>query len=64
MPHLEDFQIKGRTTSNDPIRIDAMCSQCPGPIMSIATAMRDAQLGKQVMIDVTHTGFKQDAIAC
>lgn len=63
MPHLEDFQIKGGTTSNDPIRIDAKGTQCPGPIMSLATAMRDAQLGQQVMIDVTDAGFKQDAIS-
>lgn len=64
MPQLEDFQRKeGHATSNEPIYIDAKGSQCPGPVMSLATAVRDAQVGQEIMIDVTDKGFKRDAIS-
>ena len=53
MPHLEDFQRPDGQASNEPIRVDAKGSQCPSPIMSHAAAMRDAQLGRKIIIDVT-----------
>ena len=63
MPHLEDFQRTDGQAANEPIRVDAKGSQCPGPIMSLAAAMRDAQLGQKIIIDVTDSGFKQDAVS-
>ena len=64
MPQLDDFQRPtDRVSTNEPLHIDAKGSQCPGPIMSLASAMRDAQMGQKVIIDVTDSGFKQDAVS-
>ncbi len=63
MPQLEDFQIQGGAVSNEPIHVDAKGTQCPGPIMSLANAVRDARIGQDVIIEVTDGGFKQDAVS-
>lgn len=64
MPQLEEFQRSNvQDSGHEPIRVDAKGSQCPGPIMSLAAAMRDAQIGQNVIIDVTDSGFKSDAIS-
>ncbi len=64
MPQLEDFQrANGQPAANEPVRVDAKGSQCPGPIMSLANAMRDAQIGQKVIIEVTDSGFKKDAVS-
>lgn len=64
MPQLEEIQrMNGQDSGHEPIHVDAKGSQCPGPIMSLAAAMRDAQVGQTVIIDVTDTGFKSDAVS-
>ena len=63
MPHLEDLNLTNGQASGEPMQVDAKGSQCPGPIMSLANAMRDAQIGQDVIIEVTDSGFKQDAVS-
>ena len=64
MPELEDF--KRNTASGDnhePLIVDAKGSQCPGPIMTLANAVKKAAMGQEIIIEVTDPGFKQDAVS-
>ncbi len=64
MPHLEDFQRGTEQQNNaEPLLVDAKGSQCPGPIMTLANAVKEAAMGQTITIEVTDQGFKQDAVS-
>ena len=64
MPHLEEFQRSGeQLPNNQPLLVDAKGGQCPGPIMTLANALKEAAMGQTITIEVTDQGFKQDAVS-
>lgn len=64
MVKLEEFH-RGETTSSpdQPIRVDAKGSQCPGPIMTLANAVHKAAIGQVIIVEATDSGFKSDAVS-
>lgn len=61
MPTFKDLQSVDSQNSNEPLRINAKGSQCPGPIMSLAEAVKKAKIGQKIIIEVTDQGFIKDA---
>jgi peroxiredoxin family protein/TusA-related sulfurtransferase/rhodanese-related sulfurtransferase len=45
------------------IKIDACGLQCPGPIMKLATVLKDVKEGEVVEVKATDPGFKMDVLA-
>jgi TusA-related sulfurtransferase len=45
------------------IKIDAKCLQCPGPIVQLFNATRDAKSGDIIVVEATDRGFYKDVQA-
>lgn len=64
MPNLQEIHLDGGDLkSNDPICLDAKGSQCPGPIMTLMSGLKKANLGQKITIEVTDPGFRNDVVA-
>ncbi len=46
--------------SDDPIRIDARGSFCPGPMMELIRAVKGANVGQLIVVLSTDSGSKKD----
>ncbi|HEY9765368.1 MAG TPA: sulfurtransferase TusA family protein [Chroococcales cyanobacterium] len=42
------------------IRVNAKGLQCPGPLLQLSNAVKSAQPGDRVLIEVSDFGFKKD----
>jgi tRNA 2-thiouridine synthesizing protein A len=40
--------------------INARSLQCPGPIVQLFKAVKESQIGDEIVIEVTDQGFKKD----
>ncbi|WP_422447620.1 sulfurtransferase TusA family protein [Thermoanaerobacterium sp. DL9XJH110] len=45
------------------IKIDAKCLQCPGPIVQLFNAARNAKSGDIIVVEATDRGFYKDVQA-
>lgn len=45
------------------LKIDACGMQCPGPIMKVATAVKDIENGETIEVKTTDAGFKTDIVS-
>lgn len=64
MPKFEEIHFGGNDLKSDqPIRLDAKGSQCPGPIMALKSGFEKAAIGQKIIIEVTDPGFRNDVVA-
>ncbi len=63
MPTFKDIKASNAQSANEPVKINAKGSQCPGPIMSLAEGIKKAKIDQKVIIEATDPGFIKDAIS-
>ena len=63
MPKLEDLNLGKPGNADEPMKVDAKGSLCPGPIMSLHDAFNKAIKGQQIIVEATDPGFKKDVTA-